>query len=109
MTRAGDAFQRKYSATPFDENSRFDRVADQSRAVLLAAFTRQLRKINAQSGDDVQAVAGGLLVGLVQIMMSHSEQTDANHAHIRAGLLELVPWAVDISRQQYDLPPLVLS
>lgn len=109
MTRANDLFQRRYKATPFNAADRFDRIADKSRATLIEAFQKQLRRIDAKDGEDVQAVAAGLLVGLVQIIMAHGDQTDMNHAHIRAGMLELVPWAIDLARQQYDLPPLVQS
>jgi len=95
-----------YGATPFDENDPLDRMAEQARQTMLTAALSSLAHIDARNGEQLQSVAGGLLVGLVCVVGSMAETTDENHAAMRAGLLQLVPWAIDMMRSMEGLGPL---
>jgi hypothetical protein len=95
-----------YGASPFDPADPRDRRSEEARKLLVTAAIDALDKIDAPDGEALQDVAGGLLVGLVCVMSSMIEGTDENHASLRAGLLELVPWSIDMMRSIQDLPPL---
>ncbi|MEL7090224.1 MAG: hypothetical protein AAFN94_00680 [Pseudomonadota bacterium] len=100
------SFQRKYNATPFDPTNPTDRIAERSRKLLVKAFAEAGRKIKPGEADDLQAMLAGFLVGQICIIAAHMESSDENHASLRAGIIELVPWAVDMMRSIDDLPPL---
>ncbi len=109
MTANSSAFQRRYDASPFDPTDKRDVNSEAARKIMLTSFIAAMETTRAESGEDLQDIAGGLLVGLVQIMMGLGPVDDVTHGHIRAGLLELIPWAVDMSRQQHGLPPLAIG
>lgn len=99
-------FAEKYNASPFDPNDPRDVRSEKARRVLVRAFIDSGLHTDASTGEDVQDIAAGLLVGLAGVVMAHSDQSDDNHASIRAGLIQIVPWAVDMVRAVDDLPPL---
>lgn len=103
---APDHFSKLYEASPFDPSDPRDRRSEEARKLLVVAALSALGKIDTPDGEALQDVAGGLLVGLVCVMSSLINDTDENHASLRAGLLELVPWSVDMMRSMQDLPPL---
>lgn len=99
-------FEKKYNASPFDPNDPRDAKTEFARTTLLAAFATVLEECEVETGEDLQDIAGGLLVGLVGVLFCYSVSTDENHASLRAGLLQLLPWAVDMVRSIDNLPPL---
>ena len=99
-------FAAKYGASPFDPDDPLDDMAEKARKLLVRSFRKNLRDLDATTGEEVQAIAGGMLVGLVGVMAAHLEPTDENHAALRAGLIQLVPWAVDMVRSIDGRPPL---
>ena len=99
-------FAERYNATPFDPNNRGDALSERARVVLVDAFLEALSEVDAKNGEDMQSIASGLLVGLICVMMAQMKTSDESHAALRAGLIELIPWAVDLVRTIDDLPPL---
>lgn len=99
-------FAEKYSATPFDANNPRDCRSEKARVILTKAYMEVMDTVPVDTGDDLQDVAGGFLVGLVGILAAQMAKTDANHAALRAGIIQLVPWAVDMVRSMDDLPPI---
>jgi hypothetical protein len=97
---------KKWGALPFDTSDPADIKADAARRMILESAIHALEEFSPENGHELQAVAGGLLVGLLEVMMSMMPSTDANHASLQAGLLQLLPWAVDQSRSISGLPPL---
>lgn len=106
MDHARQRFKLKYGATPFDPKDPRDARSERARKVLVGAALASMKKLDARTGEDMQDIAGGLLVGLVGVMFSFMESTDANHAALRASLIQLMPWAVDLVRDMEGLPPL---
>ena len=99
-------FRRKHDASPFDGSDPRDARSEIARKILVRAFNDALETCDAKTSEDFHDIAGGLLVGLVCITAAHMENTDENHAALRAGLIQLIPWAVDLVRSMSDLPPL---
>ena len=104
MGNAQEVFRRRYNAEPFEITNRHDALAEKSRQIITGAMLEALEDIDARNGEDINAVVAGLLVGLVggaSCFMPSSE-----HASLRAALIQLIPWAVDLNRSMTDLPPL---
>jgi hypothetical protein len=99
-------FAQKWNASPFDETDPRDRRSESARKILIKAALASMNNLDVKGGEDMQDIAGGFLVGLVNIMASMMEPTDENHSSLCAGLLQLVPWAIDVSRSLDGLPPL---
>ncbi len=100
------AFEERYNVPPFDPNDPRDVMSDTARRIMIRAFQEAMHTVDAQSGEDLQDIMGGLLLGLVCVMSAHMETTDQSHAAIRSSLIRLAPWAVDMMRSFDDLPPL---
>lgn len=103
-----EAFRRKYGATAFDEDSRLDMMAERARQYVIGAFLAAGKDEHPQTGEESQYMAGGMLIGVACIMAATLPQTDEAHAAIRASIIQIAPWAVDMMRQIGDdpLPPL---
>lgn len=101
-----DRFAEKYDATPFDPDDPFDALGEAARKIVATAFLESLEKVETRNGDELQAVAGGLLIGLIGCLRACAPPSDETDASIRAGLIELTPWAMDMARSVDDLPPL---
>ncbi len=99
-------FREKYDASPFDPADPRDAKSEAARVILIGAFKDALHTVDAQSGEDVQDIMCGLLLGLVCIVSAHVENNDQSHAAIRSSLIQLAPWAVDMMRSIDGLPPL---
>lgn len=98
------SFQQKWDASPFDENSDYDRIAETARKAVIATWLNLGHEGLANDGEGVSAIAGGLLLGHVCILASFI--SDEDHDKLRAGLLQTIPWAVDMMRDMSGLPPL---
>lgn len=98
-------FQRRYpAATPFDPRDPADQLGEAARRHLLDSAAPLLA--SATSHDDIGSVLGGLLVGVAQIMQACLDDGDEADAAIRASILQLVPWAVDMARSAQGKGPL---
>ena len=91
-------FEEKYGAPPFDPND--------PRDARIEAFNTAGRNTEAKTAEDTQDIMGGMLAGLACAMSQQMDTSDMNHAVLRAGLLDLIPWAVDLMRSIDGLPPL---
>ena len=100
------AFHDKYDATPFNGSDPFDARAEVGRQFITGAFLDAMDKIKTETPHDIHALAGGFLVGIVQIQMSMMHPTDSNHHELRAGLAKMLPWAIDLTRDMQGLQPL---
>lgn len=90
-------FQRRHPfATPFDPRDPADQLGEAARRHLLDSAAPLLKA--ARSNEDIAAVLGGLLVGIAQIMQACLVDGDEADAAIRATILQLAPWAVDMAR-----------
>lgn len=98
---------QKYGAGLFDPDDPSCARAERARKILCLAFAEAASEIDTPDGEAVRDIAGGLLVGLVGILAAHSHGSDEDYAAIRAGLLQLTPWAVDMVRSINGLPTLV--
>ena len=95
----------KWGSTLFDSDSRFDVLAEHARQNVVRAFLASMTDDNSpRTGEEMQAVFTGLLMGLVGIMGTHVRPE--NHGQMRAGMVKMIPWAVDMMRALQDLPPL---
>ena len=97
-------FERKYDASPFDPTNPRDARSEAARQIIINSFLAAMDEIKTRTPEDVQDIAGGLFVGLVCIMASHIERTDKNDAHLRAGLMQMIPWAIDLMRDMEGKP-----
>ena len=98
--------QTKWGATPFDPTDPNDAVGESARKAVLDAFANV--KADVDGADRAgEYLLGGMLVGVVQVMQASldadGEQFDAQ---IRASLMQIAPWAVDMARSAQDRPPL---
>jgi hypothetical protein len=94
----------KYNVGPFDPSDPRDARSEKARQVLIKAFLGCEDMI--YTGDDLQDVLSGLMLGVVSIMGAQIASTDESHAALRASLLEMIPYSVDLFRSMSDLPPL---
>jgi hypothetical protein len=105
----GDTFQRLYGATAFDPNDRQDQLGEAARLLILDAALPVLARV--QSGKDMPHLLGGLLVGIVQITQAVARPggmtADEIDASIRASIIQIAPWAVDMARSAEGKEPLV--
>lgn len=93
--------------TPFNPDDPFDATAEKARRVLISAFLEELPCVT--DAEQYQAVAAGMLVGLLGVLASMAERTDANDAALRSGMIQLIPWAIDMVRSvegRTSLPPI---
>lgn len=98
-------FQRRYpTATPYDPADSADQLGEAARRHLLNGAAPLLEA--ARSNEDIAAVLGGLLVGIAQIMQADLVACDEADAAIRASMLQLTPWAVDMARAAQGKGPL---
>ncbi|MFQ6550474.1 hypothetical protein AADZ90_021230 [Aestuariibius sp. 2305UL40-4] len=97
----------KYGARRFDENDANDRCAERVRQAVLAAYREALSPEDDEAPQQTEYVLGGLMVGIVQIMQASLEKSgDQADAAIRASILQLTPWAVDMARSFEGKAPL---
>lgn len=101
-----ETFQRLYDAEPFDPTDRHDMMAETARRMLIDTFRASLQDLDAQSGEDVQAILAGLMVGIACVTACQMPISDQSHAAIRSGVIEMVPFSVDMMRDIINLPPL---
>ncbi len=104
-----DTFARLYGATAFDPDDRQDQIGEAARqsvldAVLEAGFA-------VEDSKDMAYLLGGLLVGVVQVMQATSAPApgttrDQIDAAIRASIMQMAPWAVDMARSAEGKEPL---
>lgn len=99
-------FKIRYNASPFDPNDARDARSERARVILVSAFDRALEEMDAQTGEELQDIAGGLLVGSVGVMQALVTNDDATHRAMRDGMIELIPWAMDLIRDMQGLAPL---
>jgi hypothetical protein len=97
-------FVRLYGAGPFDENNPQDQLGETARRAVLQAAEKAICSV--RSGADMPYVIGGLLVGIVQLVQAATNQSDEDDAAIRASILQLTPWAVDMARSVSGKEPL---
>jgi hypothetical protein len=99
------AFQRLYGAEPFDPNDRQQQLAESARKLLLATAIDTTKLV--QGGQDMPYLLGGLLVGIVQVLQATANpQDDETDAAIRASIMQIAPWAVDMARSCEGKEPL---
>lgn len=99
-------FERIYKASPFNPDDRQDQLGEAARkAVINAALTTQITT-EVRDGQDMPYLLGGLLIGLVQIIQSTAVPSDETDAAIRASIMQLAPWAVDMARSTQRKDPL---
>ena len=99
--------ERLYGAKPFDPNDRQQQIAEAARTLLLECALPVIQRI--EGGEDMPYLLGGLLVGIVQVAEATAGppmSRDEIDASIRASLIQLAPWAVDMARSVTDLEPL---
>lgn len=88
----------------FDPNDPFDARANHASKFLVQTYL-DLHVVNpVLTGEDLQATAGGLLVGLLGIVLSHAAPDE--HEKIVEGVVQLVPWAAQQARGAMGLPPI---
>lgn len=97
-------FQQLYGATPFDPNSQGDQIGESARRLLLDAALPVTLMVT--KSEDLPFMLGGLLVGIVQILQAAAISGDEVDAAIRASIIEIAPWAVDMARSSQGKEPL---
>lgn len=104
-----ETFARLYGATAFDPDDRQDQIGELARRTLLDAVLKTGVTAGIESGDDMPFLLGGLIVGIVQIVQAIATgmPRDEIDASIRASIMQLAPWAVDMARSADGLEPLV--
>lgn len=95
----------KYDVEPFDINDPREARSEKARKAVIDAFLNCDEMI--YTGDDLQDVMCGLLFGVVCIMGSQLQPTDESHAALRASVLQMTPYSVDLYRSMLGLDPLV--
>lgn len=103
-----DTFARLYGATAFNPDDRQDQIGELARTSLLEAALASAVTMKVQDGNDMATLLGGLLVGIVQVMeaVATGIPRDEIDAAIRASIMQLAPWAVDMERSSDKLEPL---
>jgi hypothetical protein len=104
-----DAFKRMYGATRFDPNDRQDQIGECARVALLASAREVGITMSVRDGQDMPYLLGGLLVGVVQILQATSVMGEETDAAIRASIIQLAPWAVDMARAAQGAEPLATA
>lgn len=99
-------FQRLYGATPFDPNDRQDQIGEAARKHMLKVANETGLIFREFTDQDMAYLIGGMIVGVVQILQSTGPRSDATDAAIRASILQITPWAVDMSRSTEGKEPL---
>lgn len=102
----GDTFQRLYGATAFDPNDRQEQIGELARQTLLQAALETGITMGVTGGEDTPYLLGGLLVGIVQILQATMVAGDETDAAIRASIIQIAPWAVDMARSAEGKEPL---
>lgn len=101
-------FQRLYDAKPFDPDDYQDQLGEAARRLLLDSALPVTSLV--RTGDDMPYLLGGLLVGIVQILQATAGgagmSRDEIDAAIRASLMQIAPWAVDMARSAGGKEPL---
>lgn len=105
-------FERLYAAKPFDPDDRQDQIGEAARKLLLGAALPVTAMI--RSGADMPYLLGGLMVGIAQVLNATASSAagmtpDEIDASIRASMIEIAPWAVDMARSVEDKPPLATA
>ena len=101
-----DTFRRLYGATPYDPTDRHDQIGEIGRTAIIEATLRVHDQIEIRGGADAPALLGGLLVGLTQVIQATMVAGDRTDAAIRASIMQLAPWAVDMARAAEGKEPL---
>jgi GAF domain-containing protein len=105
-----NTFQRLYGATQFDPNDRQDQIGEAARRTLLASALQASITMAVEDGQDMPYLLGGLMVGMVQILQATSAMgQDETDAAIRASIIQIAPWAVDMARAAQGLEPLATA
>lgn len=101
-------FARLYGATAFDPDDRQDQIGETARRALIEAAIKTGVTMGVESGDDMPFLLGGLLVGAVQITkaIATGMPPDEIDAAIRASIIQIAPWAVDMARSIDGKEPL---
>lgn len=102
-----NVFQRLYGATAFDPSDRQDRLGEAARKMLInTALNTEVTGL-VRGGSDMPYLIGGLLVGIVQVLQATATpQDDQTDAAIRASIIQIAPWAVDMARTVEGKEPL---
>jgi hypothetical protein len=107
MTPAAlEAFRRKYDAQAFDSSDSKDALAEEARRLMIRTASDAELHLKAPDGEHLQYMTGGLLLGLICFAAANMKQTDEAHASLRAGLIQMMPWAIDMMRSIDGRPPL---
>jgi len=101
-----DTFARMYDAGPFDPNRREDAIAENARRMLLTVAHETAIYERLATNDELTHLLGGLIVGVVQLMQAIYVPGDQSDAAIRSAIMQMTPWAVDMSRAQQGKEPL---
>ena len=97
----------KYAASKFDPNDPNDRVAERARKAILAAYKETITDEDNEADRELEYILAGLLVGVTQVMQAiATENGDQTDAAIRASIIQMTPWAVDMARSFKNRPPL---
>lgn len=96
---------------PYNPADPFDAVANLAKTELAYAGVRlttrpEYKAAELEPATLVEAVMCGALTAVAGIAMSHGEESDDNHAMIRAAMIAYLPQAVDNARGILGLPPL---
>ena len=92
------AFERIYKATPFDPSDRQDQIGEAARKAVIQSALQTNLTMGVRDGQDMPYLLGGLLVGLVQVVQATAGRSDETDAAIRASIMQIAPWAVDMAR-----------
>jgi hypothetical protein len=103
------AFQRLYDAKPFDPDDRQDQLGEAARRLLISTALPVTSLV--QDGKDMPFLLGGLLVGIVQVLQATASSSngmtrDEIDASIRASIVQIAPWAVDMARSAEGKEPI---
>lgn len=101
-----EVFRRKYNARAFDDDDPCDAIAEAHRRLVVRTFLDGMEAMHPADGEQMQYAIGGMLIGIVNVAGSMIESTDKAHADLRAGLIQMMPWAVDMHRSMEQKDPL---
>lgn len=105
------AMERLYGSKVFDPEDRGDQIGETARLALIDAAASTRINQGVMSGEDMPYLLGGLIVGIVQILQATASCADGMSrdeidAAIRASIMQIAPWAVDMARSVDGLEPL---
>lgn len=105
------AFERLYGATRFDPDDRQDQIGEAARKAVIDSAISTGCTFGVIDGEDMPSLLGGLMVGIVQVAQSVASSgrgmtADEIDAAIRASIIQIAPWSVDMARSAQGREPL---